>query len=134
MSASFQALTDQQWTLILDLMELQLPPERGVPRSDLRKVWNSLIFVLTRGCRWIDLPRDPTVFVPKSTAHDWLKRWSLTGVFDKVMSGLLQLALKRGLIDLSQVASDGSFSPLARRRSRSSLRLQGKRNSAPFTD
>jgi hypothetical protein len=49
MSSSFQQLSDEQWFLILSLMDLHLPPERGVPRRDLRKVWNSLLFVLTRG-------------------------------------------------------------------------------------
>ena len=122
MSSNFHALSDEQWSLILSLMDLQLPLERGVPRSDLRKVWNSLLFVLTRGCRWIDLPKDFDIFVPRSTAHGWLKHWSVTGVFDKVMSGLLQVALQKGKLDLSQLASDGSFSPLTRRRPRSQSR------------
>lgn len=123
MVTNFQALSDEQWSLIVNLMELQLPPERGMPRSDLRKVWNSLLFVLTRGCRWIDLPRDSNLFVPRSTAHGWLKQWSQTGVFDKVMSGLLQVALEKGKLDLSQLATDGSFSPLTRRRPRSKARI-----------
>lgn len=122
MSADFRELSDEQWSLILSLMDLHLPPERGIPRSDLRKVWNSLLFVLTRGCRWVDLPRDFDVFVPRSTAHGWLKTWSVTGVFDKVMSSLLQIALQKGKLDLSQLAADGSFSPLTRRRSRSQPR------------
>lgn len=122
MSSNFHKLSDEQWSLILGLMDLQLPPERGVPRSDLRKVWNSLLFVLTRGCRWIDLPKDFDLFVPRSTAHGWLKHWSMTGVFDKVMSGLLQVALQKGKLDLSQPASDGSFSPFTRRRPRSQPR------------
>ena len=123
--ADFRGLSDEQWTLIYSLMDLQLPPERGVPRSDLRKVWNSLLFVLTRGCRWIDLPSDSNLFVPKSTAHGWLKHWSTTGIFDKVMSGLLQVALQNGKVDLSQLASDGSFSPLSRRRAGSKPWIQG---------
>ena len=64
MPKGFQELSNEQWKLIYSLMDLKLPPERGVPRSDLRKGWNSLLFVLTRGCRWIDLPRDPDLFVP----------------------------------------------------------------------
>ena len=123
--ADFRGLSDEQWTLIYSLMDLQLPSERGVPRSDLRKVWNSLLFVLTRGCRWIDLPSDSNLFVPKSTAHGWLKHWSTTGIFDKVMSGLLQVALQNGKVDLSQLASDGSFSPLSRRRAGSKPWIQG---------
>lgn len=118
----FQHLSDEQWRLIEKLMNHTFPPERGTPRSDLRKVWNALFFILTRGCRWIDLPVDPALFVPRSTAHKWLKQWSVEGVFDKVMSGLLQIAISQGKVDLSQMAVDGSFSPLTGRRSRSSSR------------
>ncbi len=119
MAKEFQQLSDEQWELIHSLMDLKLPPQRGVPRSDLRKVWNSLLFVLTRGCRWVDLPRDFDRFVPKSTAHDWLKRWSQNGVFNKVMSGLLQVGLKQGHVDFSHMAVDGSFFPCPGRRTAS---------------
>lgn len=114
--AGFQCLSDKQWQLIESLIDHPFPLQRGTPRSDLRKVWNSILFVLTRGCRWIDLPINPSLFVPRSTAHKWLKQWSIEGVFDKVMSGLLQVAISQGKIDLSQVAVDGSFSPCTRRR------------------
>jgi transposase len=123
MLADFQPLTDDQWGLILKLMELDLPPERGIKRSDLRKVWNSIFFILRKGCRWIDLPEGREVFVPRSTAHGWLKKWSNEGVFDKVMSGLLQVAIKKDIIDLSQVSVDGSFSPFTGRGSRGCSRL-----------
>lgn len=116
MKTTFRCLSDAQWSLISGLMSWQLPPERGTPRSDMRKVWNSILFVLTRGCRWIDLPKDPEYFVPRSTAHKWVKQLSENGTFDKVLSGLLQLGIRQGLIDLSQMAVDGSFSPLSRRR------------------
>lgn len=116
MKSAFRHLSDGQWQLISSLMEVKLPPERGTPRSDLRKVWNSILFVLTRGCRWIDLPKDPVYYVPRSTAHKWVKQLSENGVFDRVLSGLLQKGVQQGLIDLSQLAVDGSFSPLSRRR------------------
>ena len=116
-------LSDEQWSLISDLMAWEVPLERGTPRSDLRKVWNSLLFVLTRGCRWIDLPKNPDVFVPRSTAHKWLKQWSKNGVFDRVLSGLFQIGIQKGMIDLTQVAVDGSFSPFTRRRPRSRARI-----------
>ena len=56
---TFNQLSDEQWLLISDLMDWGVPLGRGIPRNDLRKVWNSLLFVLTRGCRWIHLPKDP---------------------------------------------------------------------------
>ena len=134
MSLGFQQLSDDQWSLIMSLMDLHLPPERGIRRSDLRKVWNSLLFILTRGCRWVDLPRNFDIFVPRSTAHGWLKIWSASGIFDKVMSGLLQIALQKGKLDLSQLASDGSFSPLTGRRPGSQPWTQGQRISTSSPD
>jgi len=116
MKTAFHHLSDDQWSLISNLMDWKLPLERGTPRSNMRKVWNSILFILTHGCRWIDLPKDPDYFIPRSTAHKWIKQMSENGVFDRVLSGLLQLGIQRGLLDLNQLAVDGSFSPLTGRR------------------
>jgi transposase len=116
MKTVFHHLSDEQWSLISNLMDWKLPLQRGTPRSDMRKVWNSILYILTHGCRWIDLPKDPVYFIPRSTAHKWIKQMSENGVFDRVLSGLLQQSLRRGLLDLSQMAVDGSFSPLTGRR------------------
>lgn len=123
MEEPFHHLSDSQWNLIVALMNWTPPAERGTPRSDLRKVWNSLFYILTHGCRWIDLPREDEFFVPRSTAHKWIKQWSQSGIFDRVLSGMLQLGIKRGLVNLSQMSVDGSFSPLTRRRKGGSSRL-----------
>jgi hypothetical protein len=48
--------------------------------------------------------------------QDLLKQLSENGTFDKVLSGLLQMGIRQGLIDLGQMAVDGSFSPFSRRR------------------
>lgn len=116
MKTAFHHLSDDQWSLIFNLMDWKLPLERGTPRSNMRKVWNSILFILTHGCRWIDLPKDPDYFVPRSTAHKWIKQMSQNGVFDRVLSGLLQLGIQRGLLDLNQLAVEGSFPPLTGRR------------------
>ena len=106
MKTPFHHMSDQQWSLIFSLMNWDLPLERGTPRSDLRKVWNSILYVLTHGCRWIDLPKEQEYFVPRSTAHKWVKQFSENGVFDKVLSGLLQQGIHRGIVDLNQLAVD----------------------------
>ncbi len=123
MKKPFHHLSDSQWDLVVTLMDWIPPAERGTPRSDLRKVWNSLFYILTHGCRWVDLPRDDHFFVPRSTAHKWIKQWSQNGIFDRVLSGMLQLGIKRGLVDLSQMSVDGSFSPLSGRRKGSRSRI-----------
>ncbi len=123
-SKKFTELIDDQWSLVQSLLNWEPPLERGKPRSDLRKVWNSIFYVLTKGCRWTYLPEDKDLYVPRSTAHDWLKKWKNTGVFDSVLSGLLEIALEKGLIDLSQISVDGSFFPFTRRRKWCRSRLQ----------
>ncbi len=106
----FKFLSDSQWALISDLMSWQPPPQRGVQRTDLRKIWNSIFYVLTHGCRWADIPTS-NQYAHRATAHRWLKRWHKEGVFDRVFSGLLQQGLSSGMIDMSALLVDGSFSP-----------------------
>lgn len=69
MQKDFTSLTDEQWAVIQQLMDWTPPPERGVRRSNLRKVWNSILYILLRGCRWADLPPDRNVYVARATAH-----------------------------------------------------------------
>ena len=123
MSKKFIKLKDSQWETIHKLMDWTPPPERGIARSDLRKVWNSIFYVLSNGCRWIDLPIDPTIYVPKSTAHKWMKQFEELKIFNRVLAGFLRRGLKEKKIDLTQVSVDGSFSPCTRRRKRCSSRL-----------
>ena len=133
MKPVFHHLSDDQWSLISSLMNWKFPLERGTPRSDMRKVWNSIFFILTHGCRWVDLPIDPMHFVPRSTAHKWIKQLSDNGVFDRVLSGLLQLSIQRELLDINQLAVDGSFSPLTRRGAGGVSWVQRKGILNPFT-
>lgn len=112
----FDQLTDAQWDVVQKLMNWEPPPQRGTPRSDLRKVWNSILYVTANGCRWADLPVDTARFVPRSTAHKWLKQFQSLAILDRVLAGLLRQAVTEGKLDLSHVAVDGSFSPCTRRR------------------
>lgn len=116
MTRSFSELTDKQWELIQGLMNWTPPLVRGTPRSDFRKVWNSILYILVHGCRWIDLPVEPSRYVPRSTAHKWLKQLQKAHIYDRVLSGLLQKGLSLGKIDIQQIAVDGSFSPSSGRR------------------
>ncbi len=113
MAKHFICLSDSQWATIQKLVNWVPPPQRGVPRTDFRKIWNSILFILTRGCRWVDIPKNPDLYCSKSTAHRWLIILKKAHVFDRVLSGLLQAGIAEKKIDLSQVAIDGSFSPRA---------------------
>ncbi len=50
----FKELTDEQWESIKTL--LPQPRGRGRKRVDDRKVINGILYVLTTGCRWMDMP------------------------------------------------------------------------------
>ncbi len=50
-------------------MDWKPPAIRGIPRADFRKIWNSIFFVLTRGCRWVDIPKNKQIYCSKSTTY-----------------------------------------------------------------
>ncbi|KKK68136.1 hypothetical protein LCGC14_2947090 [marine sediment metagenome] len=111
----FTHLSETQWELINHcLQKFSFPKERGTPRADMRKVWNAILYVLIRGCRWKELPKGEH-WISKSTAHLWVKKFRTWGVFDTVFLTLLKQADLRKMIDWQQLNIDGSFS-LRRRR------------------
>lgn len=111
----FAVLSDGQWAKIQKFMDWTPPLERGTKRTDLRRVWNSIFYVLSHGCRWIDLPVGED-FSAKTTSFRWLKRWEKEGVLDRVLSSLLREGIKRKRINFNNLLIDGTFSPISRRR------------------
>lgn len=126
MSSKFTSLSDESWELIQGLTKIKLPLQRGKKRTDLRKIWNSIFYVLISGVRWADLPKRED-YAARPTAHRWLIRWQKEGVFDEVLSGLLQKAIKEESVDLSHLSVDGTFSLGTRRWGTGGIRTQRKR-------
>ena len=118
----FQELSEDQWILIQQLMSWSPPKERGKPRTNLKRVWNAILYILTHGCRWEDLPKDAR-YAHKATAHRWLMFWQKAGVFNRVLTGLLKKAATEGKIDWNRLIGDGSFSPCAWRGNSSDARV-----------
>jgi transposase len=71
-------LTDEEYALI----EPFLPLERNVSR---RSLVNGILYVLTTGCQWRQLPKD---FPPKSTTHDYFVELQCTGVLKQIHHAL----------------------------------------------
>jgi transposase len=68
-----------EWHLFADIF----PPEptqqrRGMPHTPVRKVVNTLLYVLITGCRWCDIPRGPQ-WASRSAAHRGLQQWQVDG-------------------------------------------------------
>ena len=71
-------LSDEEWALA----EPHLPPERKAGR---REILNAILYVLTTGCQWRQLPRD---FPPKSTVHDYFVEWHCDGTLTRLHHAL----------------------------------------------
>jgi transposase len=116
-------LTDSQWKINEEcLNQVAFPKVRGKPRVSFRKVFNAILYVLTTGCRWQDLPMAEE-FATKSTAHLWLKKLRKWEVFDLILLKLLKQADFRKKINWDQLSIDGTFSPRIRRWRASGTRI-----------
>jgi transposase len=71
-------VTDEEWALV----EPHLPTAR---RVDRREVLNAILYVLTTGCQWRQLPKD---FPPKSTVHDYFVEWHCDGILTRIHHAL----------------------------------------------
>ena len=81
-------VTDQEWAIIEPMLPDQGP--MGRPRkTNLREVFNAIQYVLATGCQWRALPRD---FPPYSTVINYFYNWQGSGVFDRMMDALRDLA------------------------------------------
>ena len=77
-------LTDEEWALV----EPHLPPPTKSRRHralDRREVINAILYVLTTGCQWRQLPRD---FPSKSAVHKYLIGLQHDGVLTRIHDAL----------------------------------------------
>ena len=68
MAGRFEGLNDLEWKLFEDIFP-ETPKKRGkgMPPVPFRYVLNSLLYILTTGCRWCDLPQGK-IWASKSSA------------------------------------------------------------------
>jgi transposase len=86
---AFRILSDVEWVFIKAILpESLFKPQRGYPRADYRKVFNTIFYILDNGCKWVDAPTGKD-FAARSTAHGWLKRWAEDGTWAKVQDAML---------------------------------------------
>lgn len=77
-------LTDEQWKLIEPL----LPPAKpgGRPRkTDLREVFNALLYLNRAGCPWRMLPHE---FPPWKTVYNYFRAWIDDGIWHLILATL----------------------------------------------
>ena len=78
-------VSDGEWELI----EALLPPTKrlGRPRTtELRAVVNAMLYILTTGCQWRQLPKE---FPPFSTVQRFFYRWRDAGLWRRINHALV---------------------------------------------
>ena len=104
----FTGLTDGQWNYLRPFLPPQ--PRVGRKRADDRRIINGILFVLTTGCRWRDVPQR---YGAPVTALRRLRRWSEEGVWDTIaiVEALRDAAYQQGSLslDLDVVSVDSSL-------------------------
>jgi transposase len=106
---AWQGLTDRQWNAVVPL----LPPVRfsakgGRPRTDDRRCFNGMLWVLRTGAPWKEIPER---FAPGSTCHRRFEEWVAADLFLSLWAAFLKTLNKAERIDWRECFEDGSFAP-----------------------
>ena len=82
----------------------------GRPRADLKDVTDGILYVLSTGCRWSDLPHD--YGVSDTTCYRYFQRWVKSGTLTRIFTFLKEEANRKnylhwrnGYLDASVVKS-----------------------------
>ena len=120
-------LKDEQWVLIEDMF-----PQNGLgpgrPWQDHRKIVSGMLWVLTAGAPWRDLPAE---FGPWQTVYERFNSYRADGTFDRIVERLQVRMDERGLIDWDLFCVDGSS--VRANRAASGAEKGGRRRSRRIT-
>ncbi len=83
---------------------------RGRPPTPFRKVMNSIWYRLCTGCQWKAIPEGEHL-CNGTTAHRWLRRLVMAGVFEVLHAVLVALYAEHGLRKLHAVGIDCTLVP-----------------------
>jgi transposase len=101
-------VSDAQWLLIADLFaEPPASPRGGRPRVSSRACLEGILWVLTTGSRWKDLPER---YPSGPTCWRRHRDWTRDGIFREAWERLLSKLDGLRRIDWEEAIGDGSFS------------------------
>lgn len=82
---NFSELTDDEWNMIVDILPASSSqwPRRGRPHSDARRIVNAILWILTTGKPWSEIPfRYPSI----PTIRRRYAVWKTNGILNKLIS------------------------------------------------
>ncbi|WP_234307499.1 MULTISPECIES: IS5 family transposase [unclassified Streptomyces] len=95
-------LTDESWAVIGPLLA---PPRMGRPVRDRRQVVNGILWKLSTGTAWRDLPER---YGPWKTVYERFRRWSADGTWDRLLAHVQQHCDAAGAVDWTVVCVDST--------------------------
>ncbi|RXE57374.1 transposase [Methanoculleus taiwanensis] len=99
---AFREIDGDLWEVI----RKYLPPTKphiGRPRRDPRGLINGILYVLTTGCTWRDVPEK---YGTKSTVHRYHLELCEKGVYQAIFLDLLQSGYEIRKVDLTHCSTD----------------------------
>ncbi|WAL69651.1 IS5 family transposase [Amycolatopsis cynarae] len=105
---SLRLVPDELWALVEPLIPEFTPRPQGGGTAPLppRQVFTAIVYVLTSGCAWRDLP--PSFGVPFQTAHRRFSQWTEAGLWRGLHHAVLDELGSQGSIDWSRAILDGA--------------------------
>jgi transposase len=97
-------VTDAQWEQLQRLVPK--PARTGRPREDEREVFNGILYVLSTGCRWDDMPHD--IAASPKTCNRRLLEYQRRRVWQRMVADLMKEANRRGMLNLKNCYHDAS--------------------------
>lgn len=97
-------LTSRQWECVEPL--LPKPKKTGRRRADDRETIDGILYVLSTGCRWKDMPHD--IDASPSTCHRRFQEYEKRGVWKNIQGELMKEADRKGKINWNNNYHDGS--------------------------
>lgn len=78
----------------------------GRPKADLKEVVDGILYVLSTGCRWRDLPHD--FKVSYGTCYHYFRKWNDSGKLQQVFEFLKEEANRRNYLHWRNAYLDAS--------------------------
>jgi transposase len=97
-------VTDAQWARIKHF--LPHPARTGRPREDEREVLNGILYVLSTGCRWEDMPHD--IRASPKTCNRRLLEYQRRRVWQRLVADLMREANRKGMLNFKNCYHDAS--------------------------
>jgi transposase len=96
-------LSDTQWERVRHLLPTN--GQRGGQWKDHRRMIDGILWALSDGGRWRNLPRE---FGPWQSVYDRFRRWTRRGLWDRIVRHLQARRMHTGDIDWSLFCIDGT--------------------------